>query len=162
MQMSEAGRSRNKSNRCRGSALLEMAISCPIVILLFIGASDFARVFRDAIALTDAAHAGAFWGAMNTAHSGRFEMMESIANTSASDVADPDISADNFCDCPYAPATGPSDPNAVSCGTGYCFGYGIPRSFVRVRTGAPFHLVMSFPGVPSDIQVGRQVYMRVQ
>jgi Flp pilus assembly protein TadG len=53
-----------------GSALVELAVSLPLLVLILVGTADFARVFYTAIELTNAARAGAQYGAYNPANSG--------------------------------------------------------------------------------------------
>jgi hypothetical protein len=162
MHMTEKRGSLNSRRRRRGSAVLELAIAVPVVILLFAGAADFARVFRDAVSMTDSSHAGAMWGSLVVAHSRSFAEIQNVATSSAGEVNGSETAAENYCDCPDAPAKGPSDSNAVSCSTGFCPGYGNPRSYVRCRVSASFDPVLPYPGVPSDSEVGRWVYMRAQ
>src|SRR4051812_37857246 len=63
----------------RGSALVELAFCLPVLILTFVGAADFARVFYTSIALNNAARAGAQYGAAGLANSGDTSGMQSAA-----------------------------------------------------------------------------------
>ena len=50
----------------RGASIVELAVALPVIVLLVIGAADFARVFYMAIELQNAARAGAQYGAANS------------------------------------------------------------------------------------------------
>src|SRR5688500_18110527 len=52
-----------------GAALVALAVSLPVVLLVFAITIDFARVFYLSIALTNAARAGAQWGSSSLARS---------------------------------------------------------------------------------------------
>ena len=50
----------------RGSALVELAVTLPLLVLLVVGVADLARVFYVSMALTNAARAGAQYGSSET------------------------------------------------------------------------------------------------
>src|SRR5262245_55842814 len=62
-----------------GGALVELAVSMPLLALILIGTIDFARLFYMAIELTNAARAGAQFGARSIATSGDVAGMEAAA-----------------------------------------------------------------------------------
>lgn len=51
--------------RRRGAAAIEFAIVLPMLMLLLLGGADFGRCFHSAMAITNAARAGAEYGAMH-------------------------------------------------------------------------------------------------
>lgn len=62
---------RSKSNRSgeEGSALVELALSLPMLSLMLLGAAEFARLGYAAIEVSNAAHAGALYAASNASAS---------------------------------------------------------------------------------------------
>lgn len=55
----------HKKHRLRGQALVEFALVLPLLLLLILGAMDFARMFSTKITLTNAAREGAYYMAYN-------------------------------------------------------------------------------------------------
>ncbi len=62
-----------------GSAIVELALCVPVLILIVLGTGDFARVFYTSIALSDAARAGAQYGAHSVTQSGNTSGMQTAA-----------------------------------------------------------------------------------
>lgn len=163
--MSIINRSRRLLRDKQGNAIIELAIAFPVLLLLVFGAADFARLFYNAVTVSDASYAGSFYGALRGVNSALFSEMETIARQSAKDIDKPGsltVVSDRFCDCPANPATGPNDPNAVSCITGACPGYGPPRVYVRTEVANKFDAIAHFPGIPGNINIRRFTYIRVQ
>ena len=151
--------------RERGTAVIEFALSIVVFLALCMGAADFSRAFYHVIVLTDAANNGATYGAVRLAHSGRFSEMTNRVHAALQDVsAGQSVSpaAQRFCDCPSAPADGPTHANAVSCTTGSCAGYGDPRVYVRVRSRQNFRTLASYPLIPGSFGVGQMTFRRVK
>lgn len=152
------------NKRRRGSAAVEFAISFPFLLLLCLGAGDFGRVLLHAVTVAHAANVGSFWGTISNINSVQYSARQTLAtnDTENIDHVNPVTAvADSFCDCPDAPASGPTDPNAVSCSS-TCMGYGTPRLYVRTRVDQSFEAVAPVPGIPVAVDVNRTVYMRVQ
>jgi len=113
-------RKRWKSDK--GGALMELALSLPLLIILFAGTADFARAFYTSMSLTDAARAGAQFGSYNAAQTGNFTGMQATAQaaTSLTGVA---ANATRLCQCaddagvftPTATANDCVSPEATSC-----------------------------------------------
>lgn len=51
--------------RRRGAAAIEFAVVLPMLMLMLLGGADFGRCFHSAMAITNAARAGAEYGAMH-------------------------------------------------------------------------------------------------
>ena len=153
-----------KNSRRKGNAVIEFAIAIVGLLALCMGAADFSRCFYHAIVMTDAAAASATYGAIRTAHSGRFAAMRDLVQSGSVNVSATPVSAeaDRFCDCPSAPADGPNHINAVNCATASCAGYGLPRTYVRVRGGQNFQTIRSYPLIPESLRIGQRAYRRVQ
>lgn len=149
----------------KGHAVLEFALSAVMLLALTMGAADFARVFYHGIALVDAGSAGANFGAIRAAHSGRYTTIRTISTDASVDISSSSpvtVAADRYCDCPGAPASGPTHANAVSCTTATCAGYGFPRLYVRATARQNFQTVANYPLLPSSMRTGVVAYRRAQ
>ena len=91
----------NKTQRHdEGSAIVELSIALPILLLIMAATIDFSRVFHTAMALNDAARAGAQYGAASSASSNDTTGMinTAVAATNIS-LTSPDVQASRFCNC---------------------------------------------------------------
>ena len=93
-----------------GSALVELAVALPLLVLMMVCVVDFGRVFYMGIALTNAARAGAQYGAHNPAQSGDFAGMQTAA-TGSINIKGVTATASRTCQC----ATGAGTFSAATC-----------------------------------------------
>src|SRR4026209_848545 len=82
-----------------GSALVELAVALPLVVLLAIGVADFGRMFYTGMVVANAARAAAEFGAR------KVETWDSAAANAvgaeeASDSAPVTMTTEKFCRCP--------------------------------------------------------------
>lgn len=143
----------NRKKR-QGSVAIELALTAPLLLLMLIGAADFARVFYHAVTLANAAGTGVFYGAQNNIHSGEFTQMQQVAQTDAKDLGTIAAVAGRYCDCPNG--------TKVDCVSGSCPTYGPPRVYVSTQTKEAFSPLVGWTGIPNPVTVGRTAYMRVQ
>lgn len=136
-----------------GGAALELAIVLPILVLLAMGAADFGRLYFNAIAVADAAKAGAQYGARDINYSGDTASMTAQAVADASPVTLDTVTSSRFCRC--------SNGSTPSC-TGSCSGYGVPQVFVAVRVRKTFNTLFKYPGILSAVPVIRTATIRIQ
>lgn len=148
-----------------GGALVELALVMPVLVLVFVGTIDFGRVFNTSQALTDAARAGAQYGASSPARSGDFATMEAtaVAATSTTGIT---ASASRLCQCAndtgtFTPTTTPNDcvsPVATSCPAGHLV------VTVTVTTSKTFTTLMSggLPTFMRSLDLTRSATMRAQ
>jgi Flp pilus assembly protein TadG len=59
----------------RGGALVEFALTFPLLLLLCLGTTDFGRLFFHGVTVANAAATGAFYGAQNNVNFSKFDMM---------------------------------------------------------------------------------------
>lgn len=135
----------------RGGALVEFAITVPVLALLAIAAADYARVYSVSIAVANAARTGAQWGGHTLGNSA---LMEAAARADASPLVLDVVTAGRYCTCP-----GGGTPN---CSTGDCGAYGAPEAFDTVRVTKEVPLIFRYPGLPTSVNVRRTVVFRAQ
>ena len=140
----------------QGSALVELAVALPVLVLLLLGAADFARVFSTSIALTDAARAGAQYGAYSLARSTDTGGMQSTAQA-AVNVSGVAASASRSCYC--APDNGSAFTAAACSAT--CTSSQHLLVTVSVTASKTFTTSSQLPGIPSSIALSRTATMRV-
>jgi Flp pilus assembly protein TadG len=138
-------------SREEGSAILELAVAIPILLLVAVGAADFARVYATGITVANAARTGAQFGA-HTA--GDTAAMRIAAETDAGTVALDTVTAVRVCRCP--------DVGVVDCSTGDCGAYGVPQAYDSVRVRKEVTLIIPYPGLPSSIVLIKSVVFRAQ
>jgi Flp pilus assembly protein TadG len=141
----------------RGSALVELAIALPVMLLVFFGTVDFARVMYLGIELTNAARAGAQYGAHNLTTIADTPGIEATAaaaspniGTFTTSVSGPD------CFCASNSATFTSTACTATCSAGLH-----QVVTVTVTTSKTFTRLTMFPGIPSTISLTRNATMRV-
>lgn len=89
---------RARASSDSGSAVVELAVALPLLVLILAATIDFSRVFYFAMALTDAARAGAQYGAANVGNSANTATMETTA-TAATSVSGITANASRICRC---------------------------------------------------------------
>ena len=132
-----------------------MALLSPLLLLLVLGAGDFGRIMYHAITLTNAARAGAAWGAQSTAHLNDTSGIQLAADEEAVNIGAITVASNRICECPGG--------TVVACSLQSCAGYGQPLAFVEVTTSATFTpLSASFPGIPDATLVTRVAKVRAR
>lgn len=140
------------SNHDRGQALVELALTMPLLIILVLGAAEVGRLAYAAIETSNAARAGVQYGAQNHITASDFVGMQTAALDDGPNVAGLAANASNFCSCANgAPST---------CAAGDCAGSRIIE-FVQVNTSATFDPLIYCPGLPRTYNLNGQAIMRV-
>ena len=141
----------------RGAAIVEFAVVSPLLVLLLVGTIDFGRVFYTAMALTNAARAGAQYGSYSNGRSTSIPGMRTAAQNSASpDVGTITATQTFYCEC-GAPPNVQKFNSCIdeTCGTA-------ARVYVDITTTKTFSLVAPLAGVPSTVAVTRHFLIRSQ
>jgi Flp pilus assembly protein TadG len=141
-----------------GSALVELAVVLPLLVLILVAAADFARVFYTANVLTSAARAGAQWGARTSSSytdaSGMQTIALSITNGNLSGTAAA-VTPSHTCQCVLdTGAAGSGD--CATCTTGHVM------IRVTVSVSKTFIGIIPWPGVPSNVPITRSATLRAQ
>jgi len=137
-----------------GSAAVEFAIVLPVLALVAIIASDFARVYFTGITVANAARAGAQYGAQNTSTSGDTVGMNLAATQDGAGAGAITVSSRSFCRC---------DGGEVgNCTVGNCGAYGEYRLYVEVTATKTVDMVFRYPGLDLSYTLTRTATFRVQ
>lgn len=143
-------------NPRRGGAMVEFALTMPLLLLLAVAAGDFSRIFWESSVMSRAAATGAKYGAQDNRTSSEYVTMKRLSDNSASHLESATATADRVCDCPDAPQTW------VDCLATSCPNYGQPRAYSRVQMAKTFSTMGYYPGLPQTTSLRLRSYMRVQ
>jgi Flp pilus assembly protein TadG len=164
--MSLSGRWR----RNRGVAMVELALSLPVLVTVLVGGADFGRAFYTAIQLVAASRAGAAYGAHSAANSSdssgiRVAAAYAAPNISltanSTDIPDagqyPVCASDDTGTATFTPQASPATCSSACPGsTDHML------CFVKVTTTKAFTMISSYiPGVPRTIMITRTAYQIV-
>jgi Flp pilus assembly protein TadG len=141
-----------RRRRESGNSLLEVALTISLLIVLGLGATDFARVFYAAIEVSDAARAGAQYGSQNSATAADSVGMVNAAKANAPNLTGVTGTASQ-CTC----TTGST---VAACATSYCAN-NPSGNFVTVNTQAAFRTIAPYPGIPSALTLAGRAVMVV-
>jgi len=148
----------------RGAAFVELAIATPLLVLIIVGAVDFARVFYMAMVLQNAARAGAQYGASSVGRStetGNDTGNISLTAKTSANVSIGTISAFSSRLCQCATNTGVFSAAALGC-SDPCTGQHLVLT-VTVTAAKDFSLISAYPlpGVPHTFNLSRAATLRV-
>ncbi|HYN80371.1 MAG TPA: TadE family protein [Gemmatimonadaceae bacterium] len=136
------------------SAAVELAVILPVLALLAIIASDFARVYFTGITVANAARAGAQYGAQSTATSGDTAGMNLAARQDGANAGVVAVTSRSFCRCDAG--------EVADCTVGDCGAYGVYRLYVEVTATKAVSMVFRYPGMPTSYSFSRTATLRVQ
>lgn len=136
----------------RGSALVELALSMPILIVLFVGAAEFASLSYTAIEVSDAAKAAVQYGTQSIAYEADTTGIQTAATNDAANITLGPTTVTPSCIC--------SDGTASTCAVGDCSSSTMEH-ILTVQTQATvdpgFHLV----GFPTSYTLYGQAVQKV-
>ncbi|MGH8013726.1 MAG: TadE/TadG family type IV pilus assembly protein [Candidatus Binataceae bacterium] len=137
----------------RGQSAVELALLAPVLILILLAAADFGRLFYTSIAVSNAARAGAQYGAQSVITAADANGMVAAAQSDGTNIADLTASAQQ-CTCQ-------NSTSVALCPAAYCVG-DTWATFVEVDTHATFNTLLSYPGVPSSVPLSGKAVMQVE
>lgn len=135
----------------RGSALVELAITFPVLSLVLMGTIDFARAFYTWLQVSGAARAGAIYGSRSSTSPDDSSGISTAATNAAANVTSLQVTANKVCGC--------SDGSTGSCGVISCSN---KYTYTQVIVRKDFTALAYYPGVPSSIPISVQVMMRAK
>jgi Flp pilus assembly protein TadG len=134
-----------------GQALVELALSLPILMLIMVGITDFGRYSYAAIEVSNAAHAGVQYGAQNHATASDTLGMQVAAIEDAANLTGMTATPSHFCAC--------SDGTSSNCTAGSCTGSTRMIEFVQVNTAATINPIFQYT---STLTLNGQAILRVE
>lgn len=147
----------------RGAALVELAITLPLLVVILFGTVDFGRVFRNAMIVINAARAGAQYGAQDVGNSGNTPQMVAAANAVLSAnglTTGPAPTASSLCQCVSDAGTFTPTIPANTC-TATCTGGHLAVS-VSVSVTRTFSMLAPYPGLPNGVTFTRVATARAK
>lgn len=147
----------NRSDR--GSALVELSVTLPLLLGLLFGAADFGRVFYAAMGLTQAVTAGVQYGAQSMAYSLDSAGMQNVAAAAAADIPGFTATASRSCTC-WNSATLTETTKDTCAPT--CASQSMLRVYVTVSGSRTFDTLVQFPGIPQTVVLTRSATRRAQ
>lgn len=134
-----------------GASFVELALILPIFLLIFIPAVDIGRAFYVSIEVASAAQAGAAYGIENpTDVSG----MKTASTSGASNLLNVTATATYGCECSDGTSASTSCATIPTCAYNYV-------NYVDVVATAPYSTTFGYPGLPSSMNVSREIRLRV-
>jgi Flp pilus assembly protein TadG len=124
-----------------GSALVEFAVCVTVLVLLLVGIADYALLIQQAMQVSEAAAAGASYGAI-PGNSKDTAGMQTAAQNAASGLSGFAATAADIFTC--SPGG-----TAVTSST-ICTGYGTPIEYVQVKTSATVYPLLKYTGISSS------------
>ena len=140
----------------RGSAMIEMALATPLLMLMVCGAMDLARMFLAGIVLESAARAGAQYASFSPGKAGAYDAANAAgqADVGSNGISPVVVSSRTFCGCT-------TSTTEVSCTAGSC-GAEVPGGYVETTATYTFVPLVPYPGISSSIPMVGRARFRVQ
>jgi Flp pilus assembly protein TadG len=137
----------------RGIATVEFALITPLLLLLVAAVVDYTLLMRAAIAVGDAARAGAEFGSISVANSSNVSGMQTAALNAAPDISGLTAAAAQVCSC--------SNGNTVNCSGGTCPS-GPVRKYAQVTVKTTVSAMFTYPSLGYTGAVIATATMRAQ
>jgi Flp pilus assembly protein TadG len=147
----------------RGAALVELAVALPMLVLLMLGTADFARIFYMTMTLSEAARAGAQYGAQSVTKSRDTAGMRTAATNAvaADNLSGFSVTATTACVCWNDAGSTSQAPSPNTCAGTCAGGYHLVVNVTVTATGT-FTTVANYPGIPHTLTLSRDAVMRAQ
>jgi Flp pilus assembly protein TadG len=166
---------KHKLHSDAGSAIVELALTLPMLTLLVIGAAEIGRMAYAAIEVTEAARAAVAYGSQNGNAAGDVGGMQNAANAAAPDVSSlltfTNGSPNFACVCDTISSSGtvttsPSTPGSCASMLTTCITANSTEiqkivPYVQVFTQATVPTMFHYPGIPSSFTLTGSAQMRV-
>lgn len=136
-----------------GQSATELALLLPVLTLLLLIGIDLARVFFVSIGVDDAARAGADYGSQSVITAADSNGIIAAAKADGAGIVSLSVTASQ-CTCL-------GDSSVAPCPTSYCAD-NAQATYITVNAQAPFHTLITYPGLPSSLTLYGQAIMPVQ
>lgn len=135
-----------------GSAIAELAIIAPLLLILIIGMIEVGRFAQYSILVANAARSGAQYGAQNLGTAADFAGMQAAATADGQNTPGLSATAIQYCRC--------ADGTASTCLPADC-STSHRLVFVQVDATGTFQSILHFPYVPTSQTITSRSAMRV-
>jgi Flp pilus assembly protein TadG len=147
-----------RARREDAQSLVELALVVPLFILLLVGSAELARVAWAAVLTSNAARAGASWGAQNPANAGDATGgIEAAAAADSVNLTGLTTTPGLTCVCSSGNVIGNCFKTAISD----CPAPATITDYVQVNTSSTVTPLMHYPGLPRSFTVTGQSIMVV-
>jgi Flp pilus assembly protein TadG len=140
--------------RERGQSLVELAFVVPLLLLLLVGIIEIGRFAFYSILVSNAARAGAQYGAQSLASASDTVVFAAAATGDGLGGRGLTVTSSQKCGCSGATLSG-------TCPATLCGAPNHPLVYVRVQVIGSFPAVFRYPGMPASIDVTSIEEMRV-
>jgi Flp pilus assembly protein TadG len=136
----------------RGQASVELALSLPLLLMMFLMVVETGRAFYIAISVSNAARAGVQYGSQNLTTAADNAGMVTAATNDAPNISGMTVTATHFCVC--------ANGAASTCAATDCAG-SHRLLYTQVNTSAPYAPLINFMGILPTMTVPGVAIMRV-
>jgi Flp pilus assembly protein TadG len=141
-----------RRRNARGSAVVEFALTAPLLLLLTAGVLDIAMLLRTAASAADAARSGAQYGSRSSVAASDTAGIRAAALNASPGISGLTVTPAKACRC--------ADGSAVSC-SGNCAS-GSMRVYVQVTVQSTAPTIFRYADLPFTGEVTSTASMRVQ
>jgi Flp pilus assembly protein TadG len=148
------GLARVQARRDRGQSLVELAFVVPLLLLLLVGIVEIGRFAFYSIVVSNAARAGAQYGAQSLANAADTAGIATAAKNDGQGGTGLTITSNQLCGCSGATLSG-------ACPATLCALPNHALVYVQVQVVGAFPSLFRYPGLPASISVTSVEEMRV-
>jgi hypothetical protein len=141
-----------------GQGLIELALTLPLLVLILLGAAEFARFAWAAIETSNAARAGVQYGAQNQIFASDNAGMQTAALNDGVNLSGLTATPSHSCACSSAPST------IIACSTAAsnCASPALVLEYVQVTTSATIKPLFHWAGLPTTFTATGSAIMEVE
>jgi TadE-like protein len=140
-----------------GQGLIELALTLPLLMLILLGAAEFARFAWAAIETANAARAGVQYGAQTQISASDNAGMQTAALNDGVNLSGLTATPSHSCACASAPST-----SVVCTGASGSCGTGLILEYVQVNTTSTIKPLFHWPGLPTTFTANGSAVMEVE
>ena len=146
----------------RGQGLIELALTLPLLILILMGGAEFARFAWASIETSNAARAGAQYGAQTNITAVDTAGIQTAALNDGVNLSGLTATSSFWCACSTAPTTQlPGTLNGCHDALTNCVSPGVIINYVQVNTTSTITPLFHWPGLPTTFTANASAVMEV-
>jgi Flp pilus assembly protein TadG len=149
-----AGRVLARTRAQRGQSIVELALVTPLLLLMLVGTIEIGRFAYYSILVSNAARAGAQYGAQSLATAADQAGISTAAKNDAQNITGLTVTSTQLCGCNGASLSG-------TCPATGCAAPGHGLVYVKVTAAGSFTSLFSYPGIPKTFDVTSTEEMQV-